>query len=463
MIAALRGGGIDVVLAESLDRLSRDLEHLAGFAKQCIFYGVRIHTLAEGDVGELHVGLKSTMGALYLKDLAEKTRRGLEGRVYAGRFIGTPPYGYRLVRKLTDNGEIDRGLRAIDPEQAAVVGRIFEAYAGGVSPRRIAQRLNDEGIPGPRNGGWFDSSLRGQPDRSNGLLRNELYVGRLVWRRQVNAKHPISGARVRRNNPPEGGLVMEVPHHRIIDDALWQRVQDRLKRDAAPLREGADRAQPAFWLRRRPRHLLGGKIFCGVCGRPLSLLGKNYLGCKAARNGTCRNRRTISRAVVQERVIDALRRQLMQPALVAEFIAEFNKEWRRLAVEVRAQAASHQRERAALDRRIANLVEAIADGRSLHPGIAQVYAANVGDLQVALANRDDAEALEAARSLIDKVVLHPPETDGDPPRVELVGDLVALLGAAGVSLPSPGSQSTVTGEVLGLFVSSVKAAPGVCR
>jgi hypothetical protein len=271
-------------------------------------------------------------------------------------------------------------------------------------------------------------------------------------------------------------------------------VQDRLKRDAAPVREGADRAQPAFWLRRRPRHLLSGKIFCGVCGRPLSLLGKNYLGCKAARNGTCHNRRTISRAVVQERVIDALRRQLMQPALVAEFIAEFNKEWRRLAVEVKAQTASHQRERAALDRRIANLVEAIADGRSspailaklreeeakkarlgespplgstatpaLHPGIAQVYAANVGDLQVALANRDDAEALEAARSLIDKVVLHPPETDGDPPRVELVGDLAALLGAAGVSLPSPGSRSTVTDEVLGLFVSSVKAAPGVCR
>ena len=126
----------------------------------------------------------------------------------------------------------------------------------------------------------------------------------------------------------------------------------------------------------------------------------------------------------------------MRPDLVAEFIAEFNKEWRRLAAEAKARAAVHQRERVALDRKIANLIEAIADGRSspaimaklaeleahkaklgdlpppaagatpaLHPSIAQVYAEKVRDLEAGLANRDDAGVLEAARSLIDKV--HP--------------------------------------------------------
>ena len=73
LIAALRGGGIDVVLAESLDRFSRDLEHIASFFKQCTFHKVRIVTLAEGDISELHIGLKGTMGALFLKDLV--TRR----------------------------------------------------------------------------------------------------------------------------------------------------------------------------------------------------------------------------------------------------------------------------------------------------------------------------------------------------------------------------------------------------
>ena len=50
--------------------------------------------------------------------------------------------------------------------------------------------------------------------------------------------------------------------------------------------------------------------------------------------------------------------------LVEEFIAAFNHEWRRLAGEAKARAAGHQRERVALDRKIANLIEAISDGRS---------------------------------------------------------------------------------------------------
>jgi site-specific DNA recombinase len=85
---AMRAGAVDVVLAESLDRLSRGQEHVAGFYKQARFAGVRIITLAEGEIGELHIGLKVTMGALYLRDLADKTRRGLKGRVRQGRSGG---------------------------------------------------------------------------------------------------------------------------------------------------------------------------------------------------------------------------------------------------------------------------------------------------------------------------------------------------------------------------------------
>jgi site-specific DNA recombinase len=197
--------------------------------------------------------------------------------------------------------------------------------------------------------------------RGDGLLRNELYIGRLVWRRRINAKDPMSGARVRRDNQPGSHLVIEVPHLRIIDDELWRRVQARLQREAAPVREDSPDTQPAFWLRRRPRHLLSGKAFCGVCDRPLSLFGQDYLGCKAGVHGTCRNRRTIRRAVLG---MDMLRRQLMQPELVAEFVAEFRREWQRLLVESKARAGIDLRERAALDRKIANLPDAISDGRT---------------------------------------------------------------------------------------------------
>jgi DNA invertase Pin-like site-specific DNA recombinase len=62
----------DVVLAESLDRFSRDQEDTAGLFKRLTFAGVNITTLAEGDITHLHIGFKGTMNALFLKDLAEK-------------------------------------------------------------------------------------------------------------------------------------------------------------------------------------------------------------------------------------------------------------------------------------------------------------------------------------------------------------------------------------------------------
>ena len=57
----------DVVLAEALDRFSRDQEDTAGLFKRLTFAGVNIVTLAEGDITHLHVGLKGTMNALFLK------------------------------------------------------------------------------------------------------------------------------------------------------------------------------------------------------------------------------------------------------------------------------------------------------------------------------------------------------------------------------------------------------------
>jgi DNA invertase Pin-like site-specific DNA recombinase len=491
MLEDIRVGHCDLVLAESLDRFSRDLEHIAAFYKHCSFHGVRIHTLAEGDVSQLHIGLKGTMGAIFLKDLADKTRRGLEGRIHAGRCTGSPAYGYSVLRKLSDDGELDRGLRCIDVDQAAVVRRIFEAYAGGASPRRIAQALNAEGIPGPGGGIWYDASIRGRPKRQDGILRNELYVGRIVWRRRTNSKDPKDGGTVRRDANPETFLRAEAPHLRIIDDALWIRVQQRLVADAAPQTPGRLKPRHAFWDRRRPRHLLSQKVICGGCGRSFTPTGKDYLGCPAAHNGSCRNVSTVRRLSLEAQVMELLHRQLMQPDILADFLGSLRDEYERLSCEMQAKAAAGQRERAALDRKIANLVDAISDGRSspallsklkeleavrstrddaaipayatapaFEPHMAETYAGRIADLTTALQHGEDPEGLELARALIDKVVVHPPRSDGDPPGIELAGELMALLQAAGVPGAASADNARELDPVLALFVSSVKEGPG---
>jgi site-specific DNA recombinase len=491
MLAAVRNGEIDIVLAESLDRFSRDLEHIASFHKQCVFHQVCIHTLCEGQVSELHIGLKGTMGALYLKDLATKTRRGLEGRINAGRLTGSPAYGYSVVRKLTDDGDLDRGLRAVDEDRAVVVRRIFQDYATGTSPRKIAQALNAEGVPSPGGGGWYDASILGRAKRGDGLLRNELYIGRIVWRRRLNAKDPMTGKALRRDARPDTYLTKDVPHLRIIDDALWRRVQTRLKLEAAPTKKSPAGEVIAFWDSRRPKHILTGKVVCGACGRKFVNTGQDYLGCRSAAHGSCHNRRTVRRERLEAEVLDLLGRQLMQPALVAEFVTAFNEELGRLAGEQKGLAAAQHRERAALDRKIANLVDAISDGRAsqailtklaelegqrtqlahqvaagdrpthaLHPGIAESYATRVAALKAALARGDDPEALESARALIDKVIIHPPTGDGEPPVTELIGDLLALFRTAGATDGQATDYAASSDSLLALFVSSVKMGPG---
>ncbi|WP_244301619.1 recombinase family protein [Stappia sp. P2PMeth1] len=158
-------------------------------------------TLAEGEISEPHVGLKGTMNALFLKDLAMKTHRGLRGRVEKGKAGGGLCYGYRVVKKLDGNGEPIRGDREIVPEEAEIIRRIFREFASGKSPKAIAVDLNKEGIPGPLGRAWGDTSIRGHRTRGTGIVNNELYAGVLVWNWLHSVKDPATGKRVSRPNP----------------------------------------------------------------------------------------------------------------------------------------------------------------------------------------------------------------------------------------------------------------------
>ncbi|MBN8911041.1 MAG: recombinase family protein, partial [Rhizobiales bacterium] len=99
-------GKFGIILAEAMDRLSRDQADIAGVFKRLRFAGVAMVTLSEGEIGDLHIGLKGTMNALFLKDLADKTRRGLRGRVEAGKSGGGNAYGYDVLKALDAEGSL---------------------------------------------------------------------------------------------------------------------------------------------------------------------------------------------------------------------------------------------------------------------------------------------------------------------------------------------------------------------
>lgn len=222
LLGGVRAADFDVIVVEALDRLSRDQEDVAGLFKRCRFAGVRIVTLAEGEITDLHVGLKGAMNALFLQDLAEKTRRGLRGRVEAGASGGGLTYGYDVVQEAEE-----RGGRRINEVEADIVRWICQAYADGLSPKRIAHALNAQEVPAPRGGHWAATTINGNRARGTGIINNELYVGRQVWNRLRYIKDPDTGKRRSRLNDSKAVVVTDVSDLRIVDHDLWARIRTR--------------------------------------------------------------------------------------------------------------------------------------------------------------------------------------------------------------------------------------------
>ena len=454
-------GRFEIIVTESLDRLSRDQEDIAHIFKRINFAGGRIVTLSEGEINELHIGLKGTMGALYLKDLADKTRRGLRGRVEAGKSGGGNSYGYDVVRGLGPDGLPLTGERRINAREAAIVRRIFEEYAAGVSPRAIAKRLNAEGVPGPSGGTWGPSTIHGNRQRGTGILNNELYIGRLVWNRLRYVKDPETGKRVSRLNPESGWIVQNVAALRIIDQDLWERVKTRQGALEAGRRSGD---APGYWDRRRPRYLFTGLMRCAVCGGGIVHFNKVYIGCANARNkGTCDNKATMRRDDLENAVLDGLQNRLMEPARTKIFCEEYARAMNRLHAEHNAQRAADADALSKAERDLARLVQALLDGVPasavrekmaelearrdalrnrlaasedtgirLHPNMAEYYRTQIADLRAALTEAGRRmEAAEIVRKLVDRIELSPVVRSGRKTlSVSLYGRLAGILAMA---------------------------------
>lgn len=214
-------GNFEVVVCEAIDRLGRRLADTADLHDKLSFHGIRLHATSVGEITPIHVGVMGMMAQMALKDLGEKTKRGQLGRILKGKIAGGLGYGYRVCPGP------DRGERAIVEHEAEIVRRIFKEYADGSSPEAIAKALNREGITGPGSRPWSNTTIRGQAVRGTGLLNNDMYRGVLVWNRCSYVKDPHRGKRIARPNSPEHYEIVDVPHLRIVDDALWIRVKAR--------------------------------------------------------------------------------------------------------------------------------------------------------------------------------------------------------------------------------------------
>ena len=459
-----QAGQFDIVLAEALDRISRDQADVATFYKHLKFAGVPIVTLSEGEISELHVGLKGTMNALFLKDLAAKTHRGIRGRVEDGKSGGGLCFGYNVVKQLDARGDPIRGDREINEAEANVVRRIFREFAAGVGPRTIARTLNEEGVPGPAGKLWSDTTIRGHVKRGTGLVNNELYIGRLIWNRLRYIKDPSTGKRVSRLNPESEWIIKDVPELRIVDDELWHSVrvrQGEIAEKFANVTEAVRKHHKKNRLNgtRRPRSLLSGLVFCGCCGGPYSLRGADRFACSNhISKGACSNSRTIPREDLEARVLSGLKDRMMAPEIVEEAMRAYAEETNRLNRERRSSGDAWKAELVKIEKQIRGIIEAIKAGMfhesmkaemdtlearktelnslladvpedtpDILPSASAIYAKKVSALTKALNRKEERqEAAETLRGLIEKISLTPGPERGEI-YATLHGELSTIL------------------------------------
>ena len=454
LLARVEAGGVDQVLAESTDRIARHQGDAFAIHERILYAGARLFTLSDGEVTDITVAFKGLMDARFRKEMGAKIRRGQRGSVAAGRAPAGLAYGYRSANRIEADGRIVRGLREIEPEQAAIVRRIFTEYTADLSPRMIAERLNAEGVPAPTGGTWRASTIAGDRVRGNGILQNRLYAGVMVVGRTSKVTDPRTRKVRIRTNPESEWVSQPVPDLRIVDDDLWERARKLRQRHAA--------GRPEY--QRRPKHMLSGLAVCGCCGGGYTVASRDFWGCGKHRDGRgCANGRKIGVTALEARVLAGLKEKLLDPELVRIYVAEYHRDFARRAQALARGRAQLEREIAKAETQVANFVKAIAVGGEMNelvdaleqaralrdsrraelaeieaapvialmPNIADQYRDRVADLARALETPERrAEALPRARALIERITITPDPNRQRGVLIEVEGRLTQLLALA---------------------------------
>jgi site-specific DNA recombinase len=190
-----------------------------------------------------------------------------------------------------------------------------------------------------------------------GILRNDLYAGRLIWGRTRKIVSPATGRELIRPTV-DAAVTAEVPELAIVTRELFEAAATR-KAAMAKVHPGQQRKRT---------HLLSGLLRCGACGAGLYVHGVNKhgqrrLACSREReSGDCRDPHTYMLPTVERAVLAGLRTELAQPAALAEFWRSYEEESKLIAATSGARRLELEREIAQAERRLARVVNCIADG-----------------------------------------------------------------------------------------------------
>jgi hypothetical protein len=253
----------------------------------------------------------------------------------------------------------------IEPKEAAVILRIFTSYGDGTPLTRIVKTLNEECVPGAIRAakGWSPATI-------SRILDNEKHAGRWVWNKTESRRDPKTGRRRRFDKPESEWLVREDEELRIVPAVLWKAVRERRKQmhrtsPGGNRKRGFSKEQGSRQ-KHFPTHLLAGSMVCGGCGGTIAQVsGKSggYYGCLAATKGACENKALVRRTLAEKVILDAIKQRISDPEQIAYILQRVEEEIAKLRSDLPDTLKLKEAELAAEQRRMANFVDFIGEGR----------------------------------------------------------------------------------------------------
>lgn len=294
LLKDIKADRIGTIYVYRLDRFSRSVADFGQLWEIMQAHGVEFVSVNENfdtktPMGRAMLHIIMVFAQLERETTAERVRDNYYRRVALGLWPGGPaPYGYQIGRG--DDGKGHAAPTLLPDENAETVLRIFQEYAeGGMSLSRLARKLSQKGIPGPRRATWDNVTL-------SRLLHNPAYamadeqVRLYLLTKGVNVTSEaddfdgVHGVLLAGKRHANDRKYTDLRDHSaavlnsvgIIPAELWLRCQEKLDRNCQVGNSGKG---THTWL--------SGLLKCAKCGYSLKVITdkqRRYLACSGRYN-----------------------------------------------------------------------------------------------------------------------------------------------------------------------------------
>lgn len=267
-----KAGEYDILVAYKDDRIGRRMWEIGAYVMSLKSFGVDIYTVKDGCIspesddimGQMMLALRYGNAQKSSSDTGMRVKDAAQKLVQKGKFMGgKAPYGYKLEL----SGEVSKHGRALHhlvvvPEQAEVVKYIYElSLHKEFGATKITKILSEHEVyknRAPRDI-WKCGTVVS-------ILTNPIYAGYTAYKRRER----IDGKYHKLDSKDWVFAKKPDPEIAIIDENMWNRVQDSRKQRADKYIKSLENQNVTIIRRNSGMLALIDVLHCGYCGRKMT-------------------------------------------------------------------------------------------------------------------------------------------------------------------------------------------------